>query len=101
VTELVAQSTSKGDLALAPACAAVRISRSTLYRKRDTPAQAETAIRDAIQRIALEMPFYGYRRLTAELKRRGRERQPQSRVAADARRQSAVPEKKTRLRPNN
>ncbi len=35
------------------------------------PTQAETAIRDAIQRIALEMPFYGYRRITAELKRRG------------------------------
>ncbi len=58
-------------MALAPACAALGISRSTLYRKRDTPAQAETALRDAIQRIALEMPFYGYRRLTAELKRRG------------------------------
>ncbi len=71
MTELVAHSTSQSGLALTPACAAVRISRSTLYRKQDTPAQAETAIRDAIQRIALEMPFYGYHRITAELKRRG------------------------------
>ena len=71
MTELVAQSTSKSDLAQAPACDAVGISRATLYRHRDTPAQAGTALRDAIQRIALEMPFYGYRRITAELKRRG------------------------------
>lgn len=71
MTELVAQSTSQSGLALAPACAAVRISRATLYRKWDAPAEAETAVRDALQRIALEMPFYGYRRITAELKRRG------------------------------
>ncbi len=69
--ELVAQSTSKSSVALAPACAAIGIPRSTLYRQRDMPAEAETAVRDAIQRIALEMPFYGYRRITAELKRRG------------------------------
>jgi transposase InsO family protein len=71
VTELVAQSRSKSGVALAPACAAIGIPRSTLYRKPGISAQAETAIRDAIQRIALEMPFYGYRRITAELKRRG------------------------------
>ena len=71
MTALVASGTSKSGLALALACAAVRISRATLYRKPDMPAPAETAVRDAIQRIALEMPFYGYRRITAELKRRG------------------------------
>ncbi|MFN2456384.1 MAG: IS3 family transposase [Pyrinomonadaceae bacterium] len=71
MTELVASETSKRGLALAPACAAVRISRATLYRKWDAPVEAETAVRDAIQRIALEMPCYGYRRITAELKRRG------------------------------
>lgn len=69
--ELVAQSTSKSGVALAPACAAIGISRSLLYRKRDMPAEAETAVRDAIQHLALEMPFYGYRRIRAELKRRG------------------------------
>jgi putative transposase len=30
------------------------------------------ALRDAIQRIALEFPWYGWRRVTAELQRRGR-----------------------------
>lgn len=29
------------------------------------------ALRDEIQRIALEFPFYGYRRMTEELQRRG------------------------------
>ncbi len=71
MTELVAQSRSQSRVALAPACAAIGIPRSTLYRKRDTPAEAETTARDVIQHIALEMPFYGYRRITAELRRRG------------------------------
>ena len=29
------------------------------------------ALRHAIQRIALEFPWYGWRRMTAELQRRG------------------------------
>jgi transposase InsO family protein len=57
-------------LALAPTCAALGISRATLYRRRGVPAQPDTEVRDAIQRIALEMPCYGYRRITAELHRR-------------------------------
>jgi transposase InsO family protein len=51
-----------------------RVSRSSFYR-----FDAETApghdpdmdLRDAIQRIALDMPSYGRRRITAELRRRG------------------------------
>jgi transposase InsO family protein len=57
-------------LALAPACAALGISRATLYRQRGASAKADTGVRDTIQRIALEMPCYGYRRITAELRRR-------------------------------
>ena len=57
-------------MAILPACAALGISRSTLYRQRGTPVDADTEVRDAIQRIALEMPCYGYRRITAELRRR-------------------------------
>ena len=54
-------------------CEAADVSRAGLYRYR---AMAEGAypdmeLRDAIQRIALEMPAYGRRRITAELKRRG------------------------------
>ena len=57
--------------------AAVGVSRATYYRRRATasikhgPDRAETERRQAIQRIALEMPTYGYRPMTAELQRRG------------------------------
>ena len=57
-------------MALAPACAALGLSRATLYRHRGRSAEVETQVRDTIQRIALEMPCYGYRRITAELRRR-------------------------------
>ncbi len=70
VTELISQSKPERALALAPACAALGISRATLYRRRNITAEADTEVRDAIQRIALEMPCYGYRRITAELCRR-------------------------------
>ena len=33
-------------------------------------------LRDSIQRIAVEMPSYGWRRITAELRRRGRRVNP-------------------------
>lgn len=68
--ELVSQSKPERALALTLACAALGISRSTLYRRRGTLAEADTEVRDAIQRVALEMPCYGYRRITAELRRR-------------------------------
>ena len=35
------------------------------------PAEHDMDLRDAIQRIALEMPNYGRPRITAELRRRG------------------------------
>jgi putative transposase len=51
-----------------------RVSRSSFYRfdpegQPDTDREME--LRDAIQRIALEMPNYGRPRITAELRRRG------------------------------
>lgn len=55
-------------------CAAVSLPRATYYRRRQagsTPAVAEVEVRDALQRVALAWPTYGYRRLTAELRRRG------------------------------
>jgi putative transposase len=51
-----------------------RVSRSGFYRfeAEATPeANADMDLRDAIQRIAVEMPSYGRRRITAELRRRG------------------------------
>src|SRR6185369_10522288 len=57
--------------------AAVGVSRASYYRQRQPAAaslrssSAETQRRQAIERIALEMPSYGHRPMTAELQRRG------------------------------
>ena len=51
-----------------------RVSRSGYYRFAaggETVPDPDMDLRDAIQRIALEWPSYGRRRLTAELRRRG------------------------------
>jgi putative transposase len=51
-----------------------RVSRSGFYRfeaEVAPEADSEMDLRDAIQRIAVEMPSYGRRRITAELRRRG------------------------------
>ena len=51
-----------------------RVSRSSLYRFDAEAAPGhdpDMDLRDAIQRIALDMPSYGRRRITAELRRRG------------------------------
>jgi len=56
-------------------CQMTGLSRASFYRWRmprcATPVEME--IRDQIQRIALECPVYGYRRITKELHRRGLE----------------------------
>ncbi len=54
-------------------CEAVGLSRATFHRYRDTgePIDTDIAVRDQIQRIALEWPAYGYRRITAQLRRDG------------------------------
>jgi putative transposase len=51
-----------------------RVSRASFYRFDDTAHPApedDMDLRDAIQRIALEWPAYGRRRITQELRRRG------------------------------
>lgn len=51
-----------------------RVSRSGFYRfdaEAAPKADGDMDLRDAIQRIAVEMPSYGRRRITAELRRRG------------------------------
>jgi transposase InsO family protein len=51
-----------------------RVSRASFYRFDESPASGSDAdmdLRDAIQRIALEWPSYGRRRITRELHRRG------------------------------
>jgi hypothetical protein len=52
-------------------CDLLSVSRSWFYARPHAPTQAErnVALRDAIERIALEFPGYGYRRVMAELHR--------------------------------
>jgi len=80
MTQLINQVVSEAPnnaRAIGPLSMAVGLSRATFYRQRRTPVsqrgpdRAETERRQAIQRIALEMPSYGYRPMTAELQRRG------------------------------
>jgi len=53
-------------------CRLARVSRAGLYRFRPgrPGPDPDMPLRDAIQRIALEFPSYGWRRVTAELRRR-------------------------------
>src|SRR4051794_40166348 len=54
-------------------CAALNLPRATFYRYRDTdePVDADITVRDQMQRIALDFPAYGYRRIAAQLRRDG------------------------------
>jgi transposase InsO family protein len=55
-------------------CQLAQVSRAGFYRWRKRlgrPADADLEVRDAIQRIALEFPCYGSRRVGFELERRG------------------------------
>ena len=54
-------------------CEVADVSRAGWYRRSSEPTKSERDIElhDAIQKIALEMPSYGRRRITAELRRRG------------------------------
>ena len=54
-------------------CALATVSRAGFYRWRHAPPaqDADIDLRDQIQRIALEWPCYGWRRMRAELGRRG------------------------------
>jgi transposase InsO family protein len=54
-------------------CALTGVSRASFYRRwgESEPLREETALRDAIQRIALAERFYGYRRIAQVLRREG------------------------------
>ncbi len=54
-------------------CQLAQVSRAGFYRHytEHEPREADVAVRDLIQRIVLESRGYGYRRVTAELGRRG------------------------------
>jgi putative transposase len=56
-----------------PLCALTGVSRASYYRDwgRAAPAKEETELRDLVQRLSLENPRYGYRRITALVRREG------------------------------
>ncbi len=60
-------------LALPRLCRLTGVGRAGFYRWRCQPQDSDPDLdlRDQIQRIALEFPCYGWRRITAELRRRG------------------------------
>jgi putative transposase len=64
---------SANELAIERMCDLAGVSRRGFYRfdPAAKPAERDMDLRDAIQRIALEMPSYGRPRITAELRRRG------------------------------
>lgn len=61
------------DLSIIKACSALEIDRSNYYNWIKSPEtrDSDTELRDRIQDISLEFIRYGYRRITAELRRRG------------------------------
>ena len=64
----------QGSLTIERMCQLAQVSRAGLYRSLQEPqaAEAEMEVRSAIQQIALEhRRRYGYRRISAELRRRG------------------------------
>ena len=54
-------------------CELAKVSRAGFYRFVPRPAgpDPDLELRDALQRVALEFPSYGWPRMTAELQRRG------------------------------
>jgi putative transposase len=55
----------------ARACELLSMSRSGYYRALHRPIRDDTGLQDEIEKIVLEYDGYGYRRVTAELRRRG------------------------------
>jgi putative transposase len=64
----------QGSLSIERMCELMRVSRTSFYRslQQREPQEESMEVRSAIQRVALEhRRRYGYRRVTAELRRRG------------------------------
>lgn len=60
-------------MTIAEACELAALSRASFYRnyQEHEPRQADMELRDRLQRLALENPSYGYRRLSHALRRQG------------------------------
>ena len=66
---------AQGGLSIQRMCELARVSRASFYRhwEEKTPTEAEMALRDVIQRMAIGHRFYGYRRITVLVQREGYE----------------------------
>src|SRR5450631_4125961 len=64
----------KSGLSVTEACQVAGLSRAGFYRQfnEHEPRQADTELREQIQRICLESRCYGSRRVAGELRKRGR-----------------------------
>jgi len=63
---------SQKEIPIRKACSSLNLSKSTYYYNPKSHNTNDSLIMKAIQHIALEYPKYGYRRITAELHRRGK-----------------------------
>jgi putative transposase len=61
----------RGQYPLSRVSAVLQVPRSTLYWAAQEPSAEEQAVRDQLVRLAADWPRYGYRRLTAQLRREG------------------------------
>ena len=64
----------KAGLSIVEACDAARLSRAGFYRHQEehAPRQADTELRGQLHQVSLDHPYYGSRRVTAELRAQGR-----------------------------
>ena len=67
------ESQGGGGISVVRMCELTGVSRASFYRhwEQKAPTEAETALRDAIQRAALAHRFYGYRRVAVLVQREG------------------------------
>ncbi len=70
---MIAERAGQGGLTVERMCELSGVSRAGFYRHWEVsaPRQADTALRDALQQVAVEKRFYGYRRVQRELRERG------------------------------
>ena len=70
---MIAERAEQGGLTVGRMCELSGVSRAGFYRHWEVsaPRQADTVLRDALQQVIVEQRFYGYRRVTQELKQHG------------------------------
>ena len=61
----------RGELPVARACDLLGVSRSWYYQRPQHPSAEDLSLQDEIEKIVVEFEYYGYRRVTEELRRRG------------------------------